>query len=117
MVFRRLNLAIPENIQAPLMDDNELVTKKFRISKKDSSSLCRIPSPADSQSWGIPEFCKTVIGFPGIGAKIHKNLAKFLEFQSGSPSIYHRIFNIIHGDMWNFSGTAHYIVIFWFKKI
>ena len=29
------------------------VPKNFRISKKDISSLSRIPNPADSNSWGI----------------------------------------------------------------
>ena len=71
--------------------------KNFRISKKDSSSLCRIPNPADSNSWGIPEFCKILKGFAGIPIKIHKMLGKFVEFQSDSPNIYYRISNVVHG--------------------
>ena len=31
----------------------------FKISKNDNSSFCRIPNLADSEHWGIPEFCKT----------------------------------------------------------
>ena len=42
--------AIPENIHTPPMDDTELVPPKFQDSKKDSSSLCGIPNPADSES-------------------------------------------------------------------
>ena len=72
------------------------VPKFLRISKKDSGSLCRIPNRADSNSWGIPEFCKILNGFPGIPVKIHKILGKFLESQSGSPSIYYRISNVVH---------------------
>ena len=41
------------------------VPKNFEISKKDSSSLCRIPNPANSNSWGIPEFCKILRKFWG----------------------------------------------------
>ena len=61
------------------MDNTELVPKNFRISKKDSSSLCRIPNPADTKSWGIPEIFKILNGFPGIPAKIHKISRKFRE--------------------------------------
>ena len=71
--------------------------KYFWISKKDSSSLCRIPNPADSESLGIPEFCKILNSFPGIPVKGHKILEKFTEFQSGSPSIYYRISNVVRG--------------------
>ena len=77
---------------------------------KDSSSLCRIPNPADSNSWGIPEFCKILNGFSGIPVKIHKILEKFIEFQSGSPSIDYKISNVVHGGRgWIFSGIAHCI--------
>ena len=92
-------LAIPENIHTPPMDDIELGTQNFRISKKGSSSLCRIPNPADSKSCGIPEFCKTLNEFPGIPVKIPKiggGGGEFMEFQSGSPSIYYRISNVVH---------------------
>ena len=70
-----------------------------------------MPNPDDSESWGIPEFCKILNGFPGIPVKIHKILGKFLEFQSGSPSIYYRISNVVHGGVWIFSGIAHYLMI------
>ena len=40
----------------PPTDDNELVPKNFRISKKDSSSLCSIPNPADSNSGEFQNF-------------------------------------------------------------
>ena len=55
---------------------------------KNSSSLCKIPNHGDSNSWGISEFCKILNGFPGIAVKIHKILGKFMEFQSGTPSIF-----------------------------
>ena len=84
------------------------VPKNFRTSKKDSSSLCRIPNPADSNSLGSPEFCKILKGFAGIPIKIHKILGNFLEFQSGSPSIYYRISNVVHGGVWIFSGIVHF---------
>ena len=90
--------ATPENIHThPLWTTLNWVPENFRISKKDSSSLCRIPNPADSKSWGIPEFCKILNGFAGIPVKIHKILGKFMEFQSRSPSIYCRICNVVHG--------------------
>ena len=40
---------------------------------------------SDSNSWGVPEFCKILKGFAGIPIKSHKILGKFVEFQSGSP--------------------------------
>ena len=73
------------------------VPKNFRISKKDSSSLCRIPNSADSNSWRISKFSKIMNGFPGIPVKTHKILGKFMRFLSGSPSIYYRISNVLHG--------------------
>ena len=73
------------------------VPRNFRISKKDNSSLYRIPNPAESKSLGIPEFYKILNGFAGIPIKIHKILGKFMEFQSSSPSIYYRISNVVHG--------------------
>ena len=39
---------------------------------------------------------------------IHKILWKFMEFQSGSPSIYYRISNVVHGGVWIFSGIAQW---------
>ena len=60
------------------------------------SSLCRISIPTDSKFWGIPDFCKTLNGFPWILVKIHKILGKFIEFQPGSLSIYHRISSVVH---------------------
>ena len=80
----------------PLWTTLNWVPKNFRISKKDSSGLCRIPNPACSNSWGIPEFCNILNDFPGIPVKRHKILGKFMEFQSGSPSIYFRISIIVH---------------------
>ena len=81
------------------------VPKNFRISKKDNCSFCRIPEPADSKSWGIPEFCKNLNGFPGIPVKIYKILGKFVDFQSYSLSISYRISNVVHGGcvdiFWN----------------
>ena len=72
--------AIPENIHPlPLWTTPNWVPKNFRISKKDNCSFCRIPEPADSKSWGIPEFCKNLNGFPGIPVKIYKILGKFLD--------------------------------------
>ena len=76
------------------MDDIELGTYKFQ---KDWSILCRIPNPADSKSWGFPEFWKILNGVGGIPIKIHKIQGEFMEFQSGSPSIYCRISNVVHG--------------------
>ena len=89
-----------QKISTPPMDDTELGTQKFQDFQKHSSSLCRIPYPADSESWGIPEFFKILNGFPGIPGK-------FMEFLSGSPSIYYRISNVVHGGVWIFSGIAH----------
>ena len=82
------------------------VTKNFRISKKNNSSFCKIPNPADSKSWGILEFCKTLNGSPGTAVKIHKSLGKFMDFQAGSPFIHCRISNVVHGGVWIFSGIA-----------
>ena len=81
------------------------VPKNFRISKKDSSSLCRILNPADSESWGIPKFCKTLNSFSGILVKIHKILGNS---SNSSLSIYYRISNVFHGGVWIFSGIAQY---------
>ena len=46
-----LVLAVPKNIHV-LWTTLNWVPKNFRISKKDSSSLCRIPNPDDSSSCG-----------------------------------------------------------------
>ena len=104
-----LHWAVPENMPPPplLWTTRNWVPKNFRISKKDSSSLCMIPNPADSKSWRIPEFSKILYGFAGILIKIHKIFGKFVEFQSGSPSIYYKIFSVVHGGVWVFSGIAH----------
>ena len=98
--------AIPENIHNPrAWTTLNWVPGNFCISKKDSSSLCRITNLADSKSLGIPEFCKILNGFAGIPIKIRKIFGKFMEFQSGSPSIYYRISNVVHGGcvdiFWN----------------
>ena len=63
----------------PLWTTLNWVPKNFRISKKDSSSLCRIPNPADSNSSGIPEFCKVLNGFPGIVGEIHGIPVRFTQ--------------------------------------
>ena len=86
------------------------VPRNFSISKRISSSLWRIPNPADSKSLGILEFCKVLNGFAGIPIKIHKIAGKFVEFQSVLPSIYYRISNVIHGNVWIFSGIAQYFI-------
>ena len=106
--------AIPENIHSPLWTTLIWLPKNVRISKKDSSSLFRIPNPADSNSWGIPQFCKILNGFPGIPVKIDKIFGKFMEFQSGSPSIYYRISNVVQGCVWIFSGIAQCILSLYF---
>ena len=67
----------------PLWTTVNGASKNFRISKKYSGSLCRIPYPADSKSWGIPEVRNSLNGFPGIPVKIDKILRIFIEFQSG----------------------------------
>ena len=81
------------------------VPKTFRISKKANSSFCRIPNLGDSKAWGIPEFCKTFNGLRGIPVKIQKVWRKFMDFQSGSPSICYKISNVVHGErvdiFWN----------------
>ena len=46
----------------------------------DSSSFCRIPNPADSKSWRIPEFCKTLNGFCGIPVKKSQNVGEIHGF-------------------------------------
>ena len=79
------------------MDNIKLVPRNFMISKKDSSSFCRISNPTDSKSWEIPKFRMTLNGFPGIPVKIHKVWEKFIDSQSALPSLYYRIFNILHG--------------------
>ena len=52
------------------MGDTELGTQKFQDFQEGRSTLYRIPNPADSESRGIPEFCKILNGFPGIPVKI-----------------------------------------------
>ena len=51
---------------------------------------------ADSEYWGVPEFCKTLNDFGGIPVKIHKILREFVDFQSSSLSIFYRISNFVH---------------------
>ena len=84
------------------------VPKRFRISKKCNGSLCKIPYPANSKSWGILEFRKNLNGIPGIPAK----LTKFWEYSSTHVrlSINYRISNVVHGGMRIFSGIAQYIL-------
>ena len=82
------------------------VPKSVRISKKDSSSFCRIPNPVHSKSWGVPEFCKTSNGFPGIRSKFTK-----LRGNSWISSHAHQAFTTrfpmsFMGGVWIFSGIA-----------
>ena len=102
--IKLLHNGLFQKISPPLWTTLNWVPKTFRISKKYNRSLCRIPNPADSKSWGIPEFRKTLNGFSGIPVKINKILEIFMEFQSDSPSIYYRISNVVH---WG------YVDIFW----
>ena len=110
-----MHWAIPENTNPPPPPWTTLnwVPKNFRISKKDSSSLCRIPNPADSKSWRIPEICKILNGFAGIPVKTHK----ILRGNSWNSSQAHRAFitgfpmSSIGGGGWIFSGIAHHGVV------
>ena len=86
--------AVPENAPPPWTTLN-WVLKNFRISKNDDRSFCRIPDLADSKYWGIPEFCKTLNDFRRILVKLHKILAKFIDFQSSSLSIFYMISNVV----------------------
>ena len=56
----------------------------------------------------LTEFCKTLNDFRGMPVKIHKILAKFMDFQSTSLSIFYRISNVVHGSVWIFSGIAQW---------
>ena len=95
----------------PLWPTLNWVPKNFRISKKDSSSLCRIPNPADSKSWGIPEFCKILNGFAGIPNKIHKILLKVMEFPVRLTEHLLQDFQCRPwGGGWIFSGIAHSVI-------
>ena len=91
------------------MDDTELGTQEFQDFHEGqySSTVCRNPKPANSKSWGIPEFCKTVNGFPWIPAKIYRISEKFMpDFQSGSLSIYYRISKVVH---WGGGGCEYFL--------
>ena len=71
--------------QSPLppMDDTEL---------DSCGTLCWIPNHADSKSWRIPEFPKTLREwFSWDSSQIDKILGIFVEFRSSSWSIYHVI--------------------------
>ena len=63
---------IPENIHTPLWTTLNWVPRNFRISTKDNSSFCRIPKPADSKSWGIPDFAKLWMVFLEFRSKFTK---------------------------------------------
>ena len=63
-------------LDSPLWTTLKWVPTNFRISKNDSSRLCRIPKPSDSKSWGILEFCETLNCFHGIPVTIYKIQAK-----------------------------------------
>ena len=84
------------------------VPKNFRISKNCNDSLCRIPYPADSKSWGIPEFRKILNGFPGIPVKIDKMLGIFMDSIQADPAFITGFPMSSMGSMWIFSGIAHY---------
>ena len=88
------------------MDNIKLVPRNFMISKKESGSFCRISNPTDSKSWEIPKFRMTLNGFPGIPVKIHKVWEKFKDSQSALPSLYCRIYNVLHGG--GASEIVHY---------
>ena len=97
--------AIPENIHTPLMDDNELGTQKFQDFQERQQQFMHEFKPCRFKFLGNSRFYKILNGFPGIPVKTDKILEKFMEFQSGSPSIYCRISNVIHGGcmdiFWN----------------
>ena len=108
-LFQKISPPPPPTPRRRLWTTLNWIPKNFRISKKDSGSLRRIPNPDGWNSWGIPEFCKILNGFPRIPVKIHRILGKFMEFQSGSPSIYYRIPVSSIGGVWIFSGIAQWI--------
>ena len=79
------------------MDNTEMGTQKFQDFQEGQWQFMQDSNPADSKSWGIPEFGKILNGFAGIPIKIHKILGKYIGFQSGSLSIYYRTSNVVHG--------------------
>ena len=98
-----MHWAIPENIHPPWTTLNS-APKNFRISKKDNCSFGRIPEPADSKSWGIPEFRKTLNGFPGIPVKIYKILGK------GPVKLIQRV-KIAQSFLQSVSNLFHFIIL------
>ena len=62
---------------------------------------------------GNSRFWKILNGFPRIPVKIHKILGKFMEFPSGSPSIYYRISSVVRGGcvdiFWNSPMNSSYV--------
>ena len=63
---------------APLWTTLNWVSKNFGIFKKDNCSFCRILlEPVESKSRGIPEFRKTLNGFPGILVKSYRKFYGF----------------------------------------
>ena len=90
------------------MNNIKLVPRNFMISKKESSSFCRISNPTDSKSWEILKFRMTLNGFPGIPVKLHKVWEKFIDSQSALPSLYYRISNVLHGGGGDASEIVHY---------
>ena len=97
--------AIPEISTPPLWTTLNWVPKIPGFPRRTVAVYAGFQTLLDSKSWGIPEFCKILNGFAGIPIKIHKMLGKYMEFQSGSLSIYYRISNVVHGGcvdiFWN----------------
>ena len=105
--FRNLCWAIPANIPLRPWTTLNWVPKNFRICKKDSSSLCRIPNPADSKYLGIPEFCKTLNEFPGIPVKIPKIWGNSWNSSRADQAFITGFPMSSMGGVWIFSGIAH----------
>ena len=109
---QRIHWAIPENIHTPPPPWTTLnwVPKNFRISKNDNCSLCRIPEPADSKSWGIPEFHN----FTKIWMVFLEFRLKFAKFWGNLWISSHTHWAFLTGfpmssigGVWIFSGIAH----------
>ena len=91
------------------MDDTELCIQKSEEFQEGQQQFIQDSNPADSESWGIPEFCKILNGFPGISVKIHNIFGKFLQFQSA-----HQVF-ITGFPMSSMGGRG--VDIFWNSPI
>ena len=58
-----------QKISTHPMDDTELGTHKFYDFQEGQKQFIQDSKSANSESWGIPEFCKILNGFPGIPEK------------------------------------------------